>query len=97
MDYAESYERLKTRRADIQAAEIELALSEAIADLIVGARVRAGMTQTDLAKKASTTHARISEIEGGEGNPTLETLALLANALDFPLHALSQKYAPESC
>jgi transcriptional regulator with XRE-family HTH domain len=81
MDYAESYERLKTRRADIQAAEIELALSEAIADLIVGARVRAGMTQTDLAKKASTTQARISEIERGEGNPTLETLARLANAL----------------
>lgn len=81
MNRAESYARLKARRPEIEAAEIELALSEAVADLMVDARVRAGLTQAELAKKAGTTQARISEIEAGEANPTLESLAKLASVL----------------
>ena len=81
MNRAESYARLKARRPEIEAAEIELALSEAVADLIVNARVSAGLTQAELAKNAGTTQARISAIEAGEANPTLESIAQLAAVL----------------
>src|SRR5881409_2015473 len=81
MKLSDSYARLKARRPEVEAAETEIALSEAIADLIVDARVRAGLTQTELARRAGTSQARISELERGEANPTVDTLARIAAAL----------------
>jgi len=81
MKLTDSYARLKARRPELEAAEAEIALSEAIADLIVDARVRTGLTQAELARRAGTSQARISELERGEANPTVDTLARIAGAL----------------
>jgi transcriptional regulator with XRE-family HTH domain len=81
MKLTDSYKRLKARRPELEVAEAELALSEAIADLIVDARVRAGLTQAEVARRARTSQARISELERGEANPTVDTLARVAGAL----------------
>ncbi len=81
MNRAESYARLKARRPGIEAAEKEIAPYEAIADLILDARVRAGLSQAELARRAGTTQARISEIESGEANTKPETIMRIGEAL----------------
>jgi len=41
-----------------------------------------GWTQSDLATEANVRQALVSEIELGEANPTVRTIAKLAHALD---------------
>lgn len=45
------------------------------------ARQRAGMTLTELARRADVGKSTLSELESGTGNPSLETLWSLAGAL----------------
>jgi transcriptional regulator with XRE-family HTH domain len=56
---------------------------------------RAAVKRSQLAKRLGVTHARVSQILGADGsnitvrsgpNPTIRTLARLANALDCDLH-----------
>jgi transcriptional regulator with XRE-family HTH domain len=68
------------------------------------ARIKAGLTQTDIAGLTGIAQTYISSIECGKQNPTLDTLAMLAEAIDSdvrsllkPLHtpaARSRKRAP---
>ncbi len=50
-----------------------------------------GMTQRQLAAKSGIQQAEISRIEAGNSNPTLSTIAVLANALDAELSLRAQK------
>lgn len=45
------------------------------------ARLKAGLTQKELAAAASTTEAFVSQVENGARNVTLETMERLAGAL----------------
>lgn len=45
-------------------------------------RTAAGWTQAELARRACVRQPRIAEIERGDANPRLETLATLARALE---------------
>jgi transcriptional regulator with XRE-family HTH domain len=47
-----------------------------------------GMTQTDLALAANMKQPRIAEIESGEANPKLDTIARLAHALGVGVNDL---------
>jgi len=102
MNRAESYARLKARRPGIEAAEKEIAPYEAIADLVLDGRVRAGLSQAELARRAGTTQARISEIESGEANTKPETIMRIGEALgahiDYAalLQALTNLYVTTS-
>lgn len=49
------------------------------------ARVEAGLTQTELARKCNVPYQSISQWECGLRNPKLETLRKIANALGIPL------------
>lgn len=49
------------------------------------ARKVLGFTQANFAKLAKTSRATLVQIEGGEGNPSLETLAGIAQACMIPL------------
>jgi transcriptional regulator with XRE-family HTH domain len=44
-----------------------------------------GLTVVDLARASGTARATLTQLESGAGNPTLETLYALANALGAPL------------
>ncbi len=62
----------------------------AIAVVILGANVRrarqrAGLTQAELAQRASWAQPAISLVEAGQANPTVHTLQQLADALGCPL------------
>jgi transcriptional regulator with XRE-family HTH domain len=57
---------------------------------VVGAQIRRrreqrGMTSAELARRAALSKATLSQIEAGNGNPTIETLDALAVALKIPL------------
>ena len=57
------------------------------AALLREARMRAGLSQRGLAKKAGTAQSVIARIERGQTSPTLETLERLLAAAGVELHA----------
>lgn len=59
------------------------ALARAVAKRLVAYRVEHDLTQTALAERLSMKQPAIARLESGEHNPSLETLARLANALEF--------------
>src|ERR1017187_6616201 len=56
--------------------EGEFALAEAVID----ARNRVGLTQTELARKMGTTQPVVARLEGGRSRPSMRTLERLAQA-----------------
>ena len=54
-------------------------------DLLREARLRAGLTQAELAERAGTARSQISRYERGDVLPSLETLRRLVRACDLEL------------
>jgi transcriptional regulator with XRE-family HTH domain len=51
-------------------------------------RARAGLSQTELARRAGLAKSTLSQLEAGTGNPSVETLWSLGAALDVPFSRL---------
>ena len=64
-------------REEYDALEAEFALIESL----ISARLAKKMTQAELAKKAGLKQAAVARLEGGESNPTFNTLSKVAKAL----------------
>jgi DNA-binding XRE family transcriptional regulator len=58
------------------------------------ARLRAGLTQQELAAKANIRQAHLSQIEGGKLNPMLMTMVALAEAVGKDLRTLLRPPTP---
>jgi ribosome-binding protein aMBF1 (putative translation factor) len=52
---------------------------------IINERIKRGWSQTQLAKAVGSKQPVISKLEKGGGNPSLQTLNKIANALDLSL------------
>src|SRR5438309_11127125 len=63
-------------RKEYDALEEEFALVEAIAK----ARIRAGLSQAELARRMKTTQSTIARLESGRGRPSTRTLDRFAKA-----------------
>jgi transcriptional regulator with XRE-family HTH domain len=63
----------------------EIDAAQTLADRVVALRVAARLTQHQLAKKAGITQPRLSRLEAGIDNPTLETLERIGIALGVTL------------
>jgi transcriptional regulator with XRE-family HTH domain len=59
-----------------------------IAASIRGERERAGLSLSELARRAGVAKSTLSQLESGTGNPSLETLWALSVALDVPFSRL---------
>lgn len=59
------------------------------------ARAERALTLSDLARASGVAKATLSALEGGRGNPTLETLSALAAALQVPMGDLITSADPE--
>jgi transcriptional regulator with XRE-family HTH domain len=57
-------------------------------------RERAGLTLTELARRAGVAKSTLSQLESGTGNPSVETLWALGVALNVPLSQLVEPPAP---
>jgi transcriptional regulator with XRE-family HTH domain len=64
------------------------ALISLIAESIRRERDRAGLSLTELAKRAGIAKSTLSQLESGVGNPSVETLWALGVALDVPFSRL---------
>lgn len=64
-----------------------------IASSMIKSRLKANLTQKDLAKITGIDQANISKIENGEGNPTIKKLMKLAEGMNAEL---SIKFIPLS-
>lgn len=59
---------------DAQAPEFELARE------LIAARTRAGLTQSEVAERMSTTQSAVARLEGGRSLPSMSTLRRYAEA-----------------
>ena len=59
---------------DAQAPEFELARE------LIAARTRAGLTQSEVAERMSTTQSAVARLEGGRSLPSMSTLQRYAEA-----------------
>lgn len=50
-------------------------------NIMIEKRIKEGLTQKELAKKMKTKQSAISRFENGKGNPTMEFMYRLADAL----------------
>jgi DNA-binding XRE family transcriptional regulator len=81
MKFKDWHARQLARDPEYARAIAETNFAQRVADTVVEARIRAGLSQGELAQRAETTQARISELERGIGNPTLDTVARVMAAL----------------
>jgi len=66
------------------------------ASTIRGARVRAGLTQTELAAKANVSQSVVSAYESSKREPSFETLRKLVAATGFDLDVILVPAAPKT-
>src|SRR4051794_16116831 len=70
-----------------------------MAAILIGENVRelrrqAGLPALELSRRSGVARNTIAALEAGEGNPTVDTLYALANALGVPLSDLLDRPAP---
>ena len=58
-------------------------------------RKRAGISLTELARRAGIAKSSLSQLESGNGNPSVETLWALGVALDVPFSRLVEAPQPK--
>lgn len=76
-------------KVENEALEQEFALMRAV----IAARISAGLTQEDLAKRMETTQATIARLETGKQMPSTRTLEKLAKATGTKLRISFEKAA----
>ena len=75
-------------------------LSSEIAESIIDARIKKGMTQKELAKKLKTKQSGVARLESGRNYPSFKTLEKIAKILDIKiinplfLEELDEKVVP---
>lgn len=62
-----------------------LAPRYAVISQLIGARIKKGMTQKDIAVKIGTKQSAIARLESGNSNPTLEFLQKIAHVMGYKL------------
>src|SRR4051794_3760835 len=65
-----------------------------IGENVKSLRQRARLPALELSRRSGVARNTIAALEAGEGNPTVDTLYALANALRVPLSDLLDKPAP---
>lgn len=91
-DYVEEY-RVTADEAELQAFD-EYTDAFRLANQILTARKRNGLTQVELASRSGIAQSEISRIERGAGNPTVETLSRVGRSLDLNLQFVDASPAP---
>lgn len=67
--------------------------TELVGANVAALRLRAKMTQQQLAEKCKVARPRIAEIESGKFNPTVETVECIAKALGVDISRIFRRTA----
>lgn len=67
-----------------------------IAECLQRERARAGWSMGELARRSGVAKSTLSQLEGAQGNPSVETLWALATALGVPFSRLVEPPAPQT-
>jgi len=85
---ATTFKQFKTKSLKNKAVKAEyeaLGPEYEVVKTIIKQRLKRGWSQTKLAEAVGSRQPVISRLERGEGNPSLQTLQKIANALDLSL------------
>ena len=82
------FQDVEAELSEVADAAVEVDAPFFLARNVYRLRIQHGLTQEDLAHRVGTKQPRIAEIERGDANPRLETLAKLARALEVEIDAL---------
>ncbi|MFF7555387.1 helix-turn-helix domain-containing protein [Streptomyces olivaceus] len=77
--------RLLGEQVEESPAYVDAGYAFALGQAVYDRRKELGLSQSELARRASMTQPQISNIEGGDSVPTLPLLTRLAKALDASL------------
>ncbi|MGW5648962.1 helix-turn-helix domain-containing protein [Saccharopolyspora sp. NPDC003752] len=72
----------------------EASLAFELARLVYGLRTDAGLTQTELAKRMSTTQSSVARWESGGSLPTIDLLDRLGQAVGVRLELVASQHDP---
>lgn len=67
----------------------------ALANILIGARVKAGLSQAELAERMGTSQSSIARLESGRVRPSLTTLMRLAEATGMALRITLEPKKPK--
>ena len=84
-----TFKQFKAKALKNQAVKSEynvLGPEYALIKTIINHRLKRGWSQTELAEAIGSRQPVISRLERGAGNPSLQTLQRVAQALDLSLH-----------
>jgi transcriptional regulator with XRE-family HTH domain len=88
--------RVPRRKTSNAADDVFQMERQALAELMARQRLALGLSQETLAYEADVDRSYVSQIERGQGNPSLRVLCQLARRLGLPLRELfSQEACPE--
>lgn len=80
-----THKKLLLEKPEFRKALAESELELQIAKAVIEARLKAGLSQTQLAKKLNTKQSVISRVENAGTTPSLSFLKKIAAALNLPL------------
>lgn len=93
MSVEDFFERLASEVPAIADVSPEVDPPFILAGNVYRARTRRGLTQAQLAERVGVRQPRIAEIERGDANPRLDTIARVAHALGISVSALLDESA----
>lgn len=88
MNIDELFAEIAAEHPDIAEIAHEVDPPSILALNVMNLRAARGMTQAQLAAAIGVSQPRIAEVEAGDANPRLATLAKIAHALGVPLSEL---------
>jgi transcriptional regulator with XRE-family HTH domain len=91
---AELFVKSNTRTGETNMSDQAATPIAVIAASLRRERERAGLTLTELARRAGVAKSTLSQLESGTGNPSVETLWALGVALGVPFSRLVEPTAP---
>ncbi|HEX2207639.1 MAG TPA: helix-turn-helix transcriptional regulator [Longimicrobium sp.] len=80
IDALELFASIRRENPEIARAEAAMGSRLVIARNVLRLRVRAGITQSELARRVGTSQPRIAQIESAQANVTVDTLDRIAAA-----------------
>ncbi|MDO8610542.1 MAG: helix-turn-helix transcriptional regulator [bacterium] len=87
----ENYEKKLMKRKEFKKLSVKNEAKYQLVRSLIGARLKKGLSQKELAKRIGTKQPVISRLENMQSTPTLSLLERISHALNSPLHIYFQE------